>query len=772
MGTEKPLGVFICHCGDNISGTVDIDRLKNALTEDNLACIEECPYLCSVEGHDLIKEKIRSFDLERVVIAACSPQLHEKRFRDVVEEAGINRYLLDVANIREQCAWVDKDQDPTFRAIDQVRSSLNAVQKTDTRKKISSPVTRSVLIIGGGISGITAALSLARQNINVYMVEKSPTIGGNMVKVGKVFSAEDLSEECALCSLAPLMGEVAEKPNIELLTLSEVTDVTGYPGNFQVKIKTGPALVDREKCTSCGSCTEVCSVTTPDQWNASLVGRKAIYRPFAQAIPSSYTIDIESCTKCGSCLEVCSAGAINLEAYAEEDEINVGAIIIATGYEELNPEEKVEFGYGKYSGVLTQMELARVLAVNGPTSGKLLNPNTMVKPRRIVMVQCVGSRDRKPGSIPHCSTICCMTALKHANYISSHFKDTEVYICYTDMRTPGTQENYYFETQKKGEKNIRFIRGRVAEVKEEDGLMVRVEDTLGGGVIEIDTDMVVLSCAIMPSKNINSVEEALGVILTPERFVKEKHPKMEPTQTTVPGIYVSGTAKSAMDITDTINMSRSAASRVSELLSSDKIYIDPEFAVVDEYKCEGCATCVKTCPMDAIFVEGNVQIHPILCNGCGACIGKCPQDAIKLPGSSDEELMGRIDGQLRSGPVVLAFLDRDIAYVAADNMGMNHLNYPDDIRIIRVPSILRLEVAHLLHAFKSGVKGIFLGDGTGNALGSSMVSKLTEKVDELREGVKSSGINPERVMFYEAYLPHHKGLSKKFKEFSENLDKK
>jgi heterodisulfide reductase subunit A len=768
-------GVFICQCGGNISDEIDIGRLKSVLINENVINVEENPYLCSIEGQKAIKEKIESFKLDHVVIAACSPKLHEKTFRECALNAGINKYMIEVANIREQCAWVDKDPDPTSKAIDIIRSSIKAIEEAEPREIIRLPVLKSVLIIGGGISGITAALSLAKQNFKVYLVEKAPTIGGNMVKIGKVFSADTLSEECAMCSLGPLMGEVAVNNNIEILSLASLTDFKGNAGNFEVNVSIGPKLVDEEICTSCGECSMVCNLRVPDEWNANLSMRKVAYKPFAQAVPSSYTIDVENCIKCGLCVEKCSVGAINLDNRSKLKQINIGAVIIATGYEELNPEDKEDFAYKKYPDVITQMELARILAVNGPTSGKLEVPSTGKKPVRIVMIQCVGSRDRKPGSYPHCSTICCMTALKHTNYIINRFKGIEIFICYTDMRTPGTYENYYFETQKKGEKTLKFIRGKVAEVREdEEGrLMARVEDTLGGGIMDIETDMVVLSCALEPSKNILEIEKTLGISLTPEMFVKEKHPKMEPTQTTVPGIYVCGTAKGAMDITYSINMSRSAASQAVELLNPGEMLIEPEYAVVNSEMCGRCMECVKNCHSSAISIaDERVYVNPAACSGCGECVSKCPEGAIFLLGSSDEEIMARIDGHLRSGGLkILAFLDKKIAYVAADNIGANREKYPSEVRIIPISSVLRLKSEHIIHAFNEGAHGIFLSDGTGNASGDEIKEKIRQKVEELK-GTAEVGIDPERIFFYEAYLPHYKGLASKFKEFYDSLKKK
>ncbi|HTX43522.1 MAG TPA: CoB--CoM heterodisulfide reductase iron-sulfur subunit A family protein, partial [Methanocella sp.] len=487
-------------------------------------CVEDYPYLCSAEGQALIKDRINKLGLERVVVAACSPNIHVQTFKECVEEAGLNPFLLDIANIREQCAWVPSE-DATGRAIDIVRSSIYGVRQAAPLENITIEAERSVAVIGGGIAGMTAALALAKQGIRVHIIETSPTLGGNMVKIGKVFSPDQLTEECAMCSLSPIMSEVAKNKRIFVKTLSRVSGLKGHAGDFTVTIESEPEYVDRKKCTSCGQCARVCPVKVEDEWNAGLCRHKAIYKPFPQAVPATYTIDGSACKKCGSCVKACGAGAIDLEAVPRTETLHVGAIIMATGHRELDPSDKSELGYGRLDGVITQTELARVLAVNGPTAGRLEDPSTGKAPQRVVMIQCVGSRDEKPGSIPYCSKICCMVALKHANYIKDHFPGTEVYICYTDLRATGTYENYYREVQKKG---VKFIRGRVGEVFQDGMLVVRVEDTLGGGPMELEADMVVLSCALEPSAGTVQTAKALGIGLTPEFFVKEKHPKLDP----------------------------------------------------------------------------------------------------------------------------------------------------------------------------------------------------------------------------------------------------
>ena len=574
---DLKIGVFLCRCGGNISDTIDMEKLRSSV---NAEVVEEFENLCSINGRKIIRDKIIQKNLDRVVVAACSPITHEKTFQNYVNP--LNPYLLEMANIREQCSWVNPDNNTaTEKAISLVNAAIEKVKYSQPLDPILRKTPKTAAVIGGGISGISASLSLARQGIKTCLIEEEPTIGGSMVKVGKLFSPEKLAEECAMCLLNPLVNEAVQHKNIKIMTNTTLKAAERRSGNFNLLIENKARKVMEDKCISCGSCAEVCPVEVEDSWNEGMTIRKAIYKPFPQAVPDIYTIDPENCKECGKCQDTCRMNAIDLSMEGEVIPMTVGSVVIATGHKTFDMSKRPEYSYGRHKDIVTQMELARIMGVNGPTKGKLLKPSDGQVPQRVVMIQCVGSRDEKPGGRKYCSKVCCMVAIKHANVIKQHYPDTDVIICYTDMRTPGMYEKYFKYAQSN---EVRLIRGRPGEIEEKDGIfIVRLEDTLSREPMEIETDLVVLSTAMEPSEGTIEVSNILDVGLTEELFVKEKHSKIKPVATEVEGIYVCGTAQGPKDITDSIVQANAAAAKVSELINGG-VELEPFVATIDTFQ--------------------------------------------------------------------------------------------------------------------------------------------------------------------------------------------
>ena len=766
MSDKKRIGVFLCHCGGNISDYVDLDEIeKNLSGNEEICSIKHHQNLCSLEGKKIIKDQILREDLDRVVISACSKITHGATFQKYIKP--LNPYLYEMPNIREQCSWVTNDKkQATDKALSLINSAVESVKYNEPLKKIPTTVKNSVLVVGAGISGITTANSLAKQGMKVTLIEKRPAVGGAMIQVGKVFTPDKMSEDCAACLLNPVINEMVQNENITLLTNTVLEKSERHSGNFDVILRKKPDYVDTDKCTSCGKCTNVCPTYAPDEWNEGLNNRKAIYKPFPQAVPSTYTLDDESCIKCGACLNVCPTNAINLDAIDELISLTVGSVVIATGHQRYDTFKRPEYGHEFYEDVLSQMQLARLMGINGPTNGHLQVPSTGKTPERIVMIQCVGSRDQKPEGHKYCSKVCCMVALKNANLIKSHYPDTEIIICYTDIRTVGVYEKYYKYVQDNG---IQLIRGRPGEVaREDDHMLVRLEDTITKEKLEIPTDLVVLSAALEASEGTVNAAKTLGVPLTDDKFVKEKHPKMQPVATDIEGVFVCGTAQGPKDITDSIIQANTAATKISELVNGG-LEVEPFIATINVKKCVLCGKCIENCRYQALSLNNNsIRVGPIACTGCGDCIITCPEEAISILGQSDEKLEANIKGLLKNKKddeqVIIAFLD-DIGNVSANNMGINRVECPSSVRIINVPFVNRVKYRHIKYALTHGADGVFLGEYPDNY-----------KHDEIRENVKimkkhleEDGINPERLIIHSVFIPYFRGLARQFTEFDETL---
>ena len=630
---KKKTGVFVCHCGINIAGTVDVKKVaKDLAKHPDVEHSEDYVYMCSDPGQNLIIDSIKEKGLDKVVVACCSPTLHETTFRNAAKSAGINEFQCEIANIREQCSWVHKDMDKaTEKATKIARSAVERVQGNESLEPISIPVTRRALVIGGGIAGIQAALDMANTGYEVVLVERSPSVGGHMIQLSETFPTLD----CSQCILTPKMVEVSKHPKIKLLTYSEVQDVSGYVGNFKVKILKKPTYVDPEKCTLCDECTKVCPVVTSNEFDLGLTGRRAIYIPFPQAIPATYTLDIKNCPgllpiACGKCADVCEPEAIDYDMKPEIIEEEVGTIIVATGYDLYEKENLPEYGYGRYPDVLDGLQFERLLSASGPTQGKILRPSDHKEPKEVVFIQCAGSRDPEL-HCAYCSKVCCMYTAKHAMLYKHHVRDGQAYIFYIDIRSGGKGYEEFVQRAVE-EDGVVYLRGKVAKIFEDKGkIKVWGVDTLSGKAIEIDADMVVLATATRPSDGAEELAKKLKIALDKDGFLAEAHPKLKPVESVTAGMFLAGAAQAPKDIPEVVAQASGAAAKAIAILSQERLFHSPNVAKVNLNLCTGCGMCVDVCPYEAISLkDGKAEVNEVLCEGCGTCQATCLRAAIAV----------------------------------------------------------------------------------------------------------------------------------------------
>ncbi|WP_297824802.1 CoB--CoM heterodisulfide reductase iron-sulfur subunit A family protein [uncultured Methanobrevibacter sp.] len=648
---EIRIGVYVCHCGVNIGGVVDCpDVAEYAKTLPNVVYATDYKYMCSDPGQAMIQEDIKEKNLNRIVVAACSPRLHEPTFRRCVEEAGLNKFLFEFANLREQDSWVHMDlpEEATSKAKDLTRMAVAKARLLEPLEATKVAVDNKALVIGGGVAGIQTSLDLADMGFKTYVVERNPTIGGRMGQLDKTFPTLD----CSMCILAPKMVDCAKHENIELISYAEVKEVDGFIGNFKVKVEKKPRYVDEALCTGCGSCQEACPIEIPNYYDEGVGMVKAAFIPFPQAVPLCATIDKDYCIECNLCVQACGPNAIDHNQQAEEIELEVGTIVAAIGYDPFDPSGIYQYGYGRFSNVITAMEIERMINASGPTGGHVIKPSDGIEPKRVAFIHCVGSRDEQIGK-PYCSRVCCMYSMKNAQLCIDHEPDTEVTCYYMDIRSFGKGfEEFYKTSQEKY--GIEFIRGRPAEILENDDLTltVRAEDTLLGKVTEYTYDLVVLSVGLEPPKGSNELRQTLGLSRTTDGFYMEAHPKLRPVDTLTDGVYIAGVAQGPKDIPDSVAQGSAAASRAAIPMAKGEVEIEPIIASNDENVCGACQVCVELCPFDAISIATGVggkefaQINSALCKGCGTCVGACPSGAMNQQHFKTEQIMAQISAAL------------------------------------------------------------------------------------------------------------------------------
>jgi len=669
------IGFYICHCGQNIGGVVDVEKVRAyAETIPRVVISKEHRYMCSEQGQSMIEEDIKKHNLERVVVASCTPRMHESVFQDVLKSSGLNPYFFEMVNIREQCSWIHT-LDPeraTEKAKDLVRAAIARSSLLESIEKSKEKIKKSVVVLGAGIAGIFAALYLANSGIKTYLVERKSSIGGHMAMLDKTFPTLD----CGLCILSPKMVEVSQHENIEVITNANVLDIEGHVGDFRVKIRKNPKYIDIAKCVACGLCADKCPVKMPDTFNCGYGQRHAIYIRYPQAVPNTYVIDDTKCiylTKgkpagkdiCRQCEKVCDRGAINFDDKPCEVEINAGAIILATGYGLYDPsgvshysersmqkegETQRQYGYKRYKNVITNLDFERMLNASGFTSGKIVRlsdkSNNKV-PESVAFIQCVGSRNKKVNA-PYCSSICCMTTIKQAILIKEKHPCTKVYVYYNDIRVYGREsEEFYEKARRMGVIFINGIPGEIIEDPKTKNLIFVAEDKLAGCVIENNVEMVILASGLRPSDGTPEITKKLHIPSASDGFVLEAHPKLKPAETNIEGVFVAGCAQFPKSISETVMQAGNAATGAIDIVGKDSIEIGGFVAGVDEKKCTGCGLCVKVCPYDAIKIdEGKAKVEAVLCKGCGSCAAACLSGAIQQKNFTDEQLSAQIEALL------------------------------------------------------------------------------------------------------------------------------
>ena len=656
------IGVFVCWCGSNIAKTVDVEAVAEAAKSfPGVVYATDYKYMCSEPGQNMVAEAIKEHNLDRVVIASCSPRLHEPTFQRCIGAAGLNPYMVEMANIREQCSWVhERTPETTEKAIELTRMAVAKVAKNVPLFRNDIGITKRALVIGGGVAGIQAALDIAEAGHPVVLVERTPSIGGRMAQYDKTFPTLD----CAACILTPKMVDCASHPLIDIWAYSEVEEVNGFVGNFDVKIRKKATCVDPKLCTGCGLCLEKCIVKdVPSEFDEGMGLRRAIYRPFPQAVPNKPVIDREHCRifnggKCGVCQKVCPTGAISYDTVDEVVEEKFGAIVVSTGFELWDHSALGNYGYGKYPDVISSIQFERIMNASGPTEGHIVRPSDGKTPKSIAFISCVGSRDDEHGHA-YCSKVCCMYNAKQALLVKDKLHDVETYVFYMDIRANGKgYEEFVKRTIE--DYGANYIRGRISKIYPDgDQMVVKGADTLLGKAVEVRADLVVLATAMQPQHDAKDLARKLGISTDQYNWFSEAHPKLKPVEVLTDGIYLAGACQYPKDIPDTVAQASGAASKAIGLFSKDAIKSEPMIAYIYEDTCVGCGLCVDVCPFTAIelvevvdkerstrdnqVVKTVARINEGVCKGCGTCSAACRSLSARLRGFEGSGILAQID---------------------------------------------------------------------------------------------------------------------------------
>ncbi|MFX1278919.1 MAG: hydrogenase iron-sulfur subunit [Promethearchaeota archaeon] len=765
------IGLFLCDCGKNISGTINNEQLIEYFSKYPDVHVLKDQYLCSESGLNKVTEEIKGEKIDRVVIAACSFKLHGLLFRKTIEKAGINRFLISFANIREQNSWVhsDEPEKATKKAIDQIIMAIERVKLLEPLTIHYSEINPSTLIIGGGIAGIKAALVIADAGYKVYLVEREPTIGGHMALFDKTFPTLD----CSICILGPLMSEIKDHPNIELHTYSQVEEVNGYVGNFEIKIKKLPRFIKEEDCVGCFDiCRDVCPIDVED----TFFPRKAIDVPYPQAIPLFPNILEEYCIGCKVCAQACDRDAIDFDQKPEIIDIQVGSIIVATGLKIFDPSLLGEYNYLKNPDIITTMQMERILNNDGPTHGKIMIPSSGKPPEKVSFILCVGSRNKQ---IHHeyCSQVCCNVAIKQAVLIKKEHPDVLINIYYNDIRAMGKNcEEFYNRARETF--GIRFIKSNISAVLKSDTtkeLIVRGEDTIENKLFENKTDLVILAVGIEPAENTDELSKILNISQDPNGFLLEKHLKVRPSETSVNGIFLAGAIQGPKDIPSSIAQAESAAAKTISLISKGKVEIDPHIVYFNSEGCDLCRLCENICMFNALKIKENqLKITQANCTGCGACAAMCHSEALYIPGFTNAQISAQIQSILKQkseSPLIIAFLCNWCSYTGADLAGTSKLTYPTNVRAIHVMCTAMLNPSLVFESFFYGADGVLIaGCYPQDCHYQEGFIKAESRYESIKEVLIEAGINEKRVKIISVAAGEGEKYANNIKEFTKELD--
>lgn len=647
---EYRIGVFVCECGPNIKTYIDVAALVSHVAHlEDVATVKVSSFCCSPDGRSLIEESIADEHLDRVVIAACSPLEHEHTFISIMADAGLNPFLLQMVNLREQCAWVTQDvREATAKAARLVEAAVARVRLLQPLTVGEIACQADVLVVGAGIAGISASLALAQKDRRVYLVEKSPCIGGRANRFQVIFP--DL--QCASCLFAAPFDLVLHHERIQLFTLTKVESVAGYLGNFRVRLKQEDRGVAPEACVGCGLCQEVCPVGVTDESEDGPPKRPAISIPYPGCLPHVAVIDKRRCLRsqgqvCDACQAICPYGAIRFDEGDHRHQISVGAIVLATGYGLFDVLRAPQYGYGVNPSVLTAMEMESLLDADGPTGGKVLRSDGQ-SPNTITLVHCVGSRNA--AFHEHCSGICCQLSLKYAANILQDMPEARVNILHSDLCLPGKVSQRLLASLGRSNR-VRFLRLEAPDALQVDahgeGASIRYRDFLGTART-LETDLVVLMTAMEGCHDGAELARCFDIERDEDGFFVAGHPQTDPIGSTREGILLAGCARGPGDIPMAVAQGQAAAGKIlARLIPGETLSLQPVVAEILPERCSGCGICRAVCSASAIdFSEPNAPpgINVVLCSGCGSCAVACPSGAICFHHYTDEQLTAEIKG--------------------------------------------------------------------------------------------------------------------------------